>query len=196
MAIPQRKSTNMGKDKRLRTVGDLLHWSYANLAMAHAAVTHKAGAYNRVHFMIRARLFSGLSSKTMTIGSLAEDERMKMTYPQACCYCGAKDKLSIDHLIPTALGGTGSADNLIWACRSCNSSKGAIDVMEWHSRRNIFPPLLLVRRYLKVAIAEAQHRGAMDALLHEPPRLPFSLDHIPTSFPPPDQLSLWITERL
>jgi DNA polymerase-3 subunit epsilon len=41
-----------------------------------------------------------------------------------------------------------------------------------------------------------RHRGAMDALLHEPPRLPFSLDHIPTSFPPPDQLSLWITERL
>lgn len=36
------------------TLGELLHWSYANLAMAHSAVTAKAGKYGRTHFMIRA----------------------------------------------------------------------------------------------------------------------------------------------
>lgn len=43
-----------------------------------------------------------------------------------CRYCGgaAPDvKLTIDHVTPTALGGTDSADNLVTACASCNSGK-------------------------------------------------------------------------
>lgn len=31
----------------IKTVGELLHWSYANLAMAHSAVTAKAEKYGR-----------------------------------------------------------------------------------------------------------------------------------------------------
>jgi hypothetical protein len=38
------------------TLGRLLHWSYANLAMAHAAVNQDLTKYSRVHFMIRAKL--------------------------------------------------------------------------------------------------------------------------------------------
>ena len=102
------------------TVGELLHWSYANLAMAHSAVTASAEKYGRVHFMIRARLYAGLNNQTLNIGPLADDERLKMVLPQACCYCGGRDHLSADHLIPTRRGGANTGDNLVWACRSCN----------------------------------------------------------------------------
>lgn len=176
------------------TVGELLHWSYANLAMAHSAVTAKAEKYGRTHFMIRARLYAGLNKRIMNIGPLAEDERLKMLLPQACCYCGSREFLSVDHLIPTKRGGANSGDNLVWACRSCNSSKCARDALEWMVERNQFPPILLLRRYLKLAIEMSRERKLMDVSLTEAPDLPFSLSAVPKAFPLPGQLRLWVTE--
>jgi hypothetical protein len=43
------------------TIGELLHWSYANLAMAHSAITAKTEKYGRTQFMIRSRLYKGLN---------------------------------------------------------------------------------------------------------------------------------------
>lgn len=50
---------------KITTVGELLHWSYANLAMAHSAITAKSERYGRMHFMVRARLYAGLNKGTM-----------------------------------------------------------------------------------------------------------------------------------
>jgi len=80
----------------INTVGELLHWSYANLAMAHSAVTAKSEKYGPKHFMIRARLYAGLNKHTMNIGPLADDERLKMVLPQACCYCGSRERKLMD----------------------------------------------------------------------------------------------------
>ena len=177
------------------TVGELLHWSYANLAMAHAALSAKAQSYGRPHFMIRARLFKGLNAGTMNIGALADDDRLKMILPQACCYCASTAYLCVDHLIPTKRGGKNAGDNLVWACRSCNGSKGATDALEWLARRNQFPPLLLLRRYLKLAIEVARERGLMDTNIDVAPELPFALAAVPLVFPKPASLLLWVTDQ-
>ncbi len=129
----------------------------------------------------------------MNAGPLADDERLKTILPQACCYCSSTERLSIDHLIPREKGGADTGDNIVWACRSCNSSKGARDALEWLSSRDQFPPLLRLRRYLKIAIDISKEQGVMDTLLTEAPPLPFSLSAIPQTFPAPDQLRLWIT---
>lgn len=178
----------------ITTVGELLYWSYANLGMAHAAVAAKAEKYGRLQFMIRAHLYAGLKKQTMSTGPLAADERLKMVLPQACCYCGSTAHLSADHLIPTARGGSNSGDNLVWACRSCNSSKGARDALEWLAEREQFPPLLLLRRYLKLAVEMSRDRDLLDVPLAEAPELPFSLSAIPRSFPQPSQLRLWVVD--
>jgi len=107
--------------KKERTlVKEVLYWSYANLAMAHAARTDGAKGYKTHHYMIRSKLYKGLLNGTMNIGSILDDERIKMNLPQCCSYCGAVDHLSIDHLIPKARGGHESGDNAVWACRRCN----------------------------------------------------------------------------
>ncbi|MGC8641062.1 MAG: HNH endonuclease [Isosphaeraceae bacterium] len=180
----------------ITTVGELLHWSYANLAMAHSAITTKAEEYGRLHFMIRSRLYAGLNKGTMSIGPLADDERLKMVIPQACCYCGSREWLSVDHLIPTKRGGANSGDNLVWACRSCNSSKDARDALEWMGERDQFPPLLLLRRYLKLAIEMSRERNLLDVAIAETQDLPFSLSAVPRTFPSPGQLCLWVTEMV
>lgn len=46
----------------------------------------------------------------------------------ACRYCGAtapKAKLTVDHVVAQALGGTNAPGNLVTACQPCNSGKGA-----------------------------------------------------------------------
>lgn len=45
-----------------------------------------------------------------------------------CYYCGTRgnetgDGLTIDHVVPVALGGTDDAENLVSACGDCNSGK-------------------------------------------------------------------------
>lgn len=45
-----------------------------------------------------------------------------------CRYCGghAPDvSLTVDHVVPTALGGSDQPDNLVTACRDCNAGKSA-----------------------------------------------------------------------
>ncbi|MBM7624761.1 HNH endonuclease [Sporohalobacter salinus] len=42
-----------------------------------------------------------------------------------CQYCGAEEDLSLDHIIPQSKGGEDKISNLVTACCSCNSKKGA-----------------------------------------------------------------------
>jgi 5-methylcytosine-specific restriction endonuclease McrA len=47
-------------------------------------------------------------------------------YGYRCVYCDRKmTRLTKDHIIPLSKGGNHSADNVVPACRSCNSSKQA-----------------------------------------------------------------------
>lgn len=175
-----------------KTVGDHLYWCYANLAMAHAAVSKGALRFGRGHFIIRNRVRTDLRAGTIQIGPLADDERLKLTLPQACAYCGTTSGLSIDHLVPRKLGGINAGENMVWACRRCNSSKGAVDVLEWFARREAFPPLLLLRRYLKLAFEYFTTERLMDETIEEVPPSPFTLEHLPRKFPAPEHLVLWV----
>lgn len=50
---------------------------------------------------------------------------------EMCWYCKAAPGDTLDHIIPRAQGGTDDPDNLVPACRPCNSSKGARTPEEW-----------------------------------------------------------------
>lgn len=41
-----------------------------------------------------------------------------------CAYCGAKERLTIDHIHPSSRGGEDTWENLVTACCKCNSLKG------------------------------------------------------------------------
>lgn len=42
----------------------------------------------------------------------------------ACLYCGDKENLTLDHVIPRSRGGQSTWKNLVTACKTCNSKKG------------------------------------------------------------------------
>ena len=41
-----------------------------------------------------------------------------------CMYCGMREKLTLDHIIPKSRGGDDSWENLVSACTTCNHKKG------------------------------------------------------------------------
>ena len=178
----------------ISTVGESLFWSYANYGMAHAALRAGAEQYQQQHYIIRNKLYHGFLKRTMSVGSFANDERTKLTLPQVCCYCGGSESLAVDHLIPRHKGGPDRGDNMVWACRACNSSKRSTDVLEWCAKRRQFPPLYVLRRYLKLAIEYSIEHGLLDVPIAEVGTIPFSLAAIPHDFPPLRELRFWVPE--
>lgn len=181
----------------IRTVKEHIAWSYANLAAAHSAVSAGAKRYSRLNYMIRARLNKGLVAGTMNIGSLLDDEKIKYQYPHSCCYCGATEQLHMDHLIPKSKGGPDTGDNIVWSCRSCNSSKRDNDIMRWLESKEQLPSILLLRRYLKLLTAYCLDHGLMDIALEDAAKLdlPFDILAIPYNLPEPCELVLWVQPK-
>jgi hypothetical protein len=52
-----------------------------------------------------------------------------------CAYCGATNRLHIDHVIPISRGGSNAFDNLATSCGPCNQSKGPKLLSEWSRRQ-------------------------------------------------------------
>lgn len=181
----------MAKQK-IEIVRELIYYSYTNLAMAHMAVEKKQAKYGMLNFMIRAKLFKGLKDGTMNMRTIFDDEKIKLQTGLMCNYCGSTEKLTLDHIFPQKYGGEDNADNLIFACKTCNSSKGKKDLIEWMIFRGKFLPLMIIRRYLKLTFNYCSLNGLLDKKIGELKELelPFRIDLLPTNFPKPNELAL------
>jgi len=81
-----------------------------------------------------------------------------------CQYCGSRDDLTFDHLIPRSRGGTTAWDNVVTACSPCNLRKGGMmpdqcgmipdqhpfqpSVHDLHHNGRLFPPNYLHESWL------------------------------------------------
>lgn len=178
--------------KNIETVRELIYYSYANLAMAHTAVEKKQVKYGTFNYVIRAKLFKGLKDGTMNMRSIFDDEKIKLQTGQICNYCGTSERLALDHIFPQKYGGLDNAENLIYACRTCNSSKGKKDLMEWMAFRGSFLPLMIIRRYLKLTFLYCRNNALLDKKIEDLKELelPFKIELLPTSYPKPGELVL------
>jgi len=52
-----------------------------------------------------------------------------------CFYCGSTQNITVDHVIAIARGGVDGIGNLVPACKSCNSQKRELTIMEWRLKR-------------------------------------------------------------
>jgi len=181
----------------IEKVKDRIYFSYANLAMAHSAVTKKLDEYENLNLIIRAKLLKGLQSGNMNMRTIFDDEKVKLQTGQICNYCGSNQNLALDHIFPQKYGGKDDAENLIFACKTCNSSKGKKDLMEWMIYRNEFLPLMIIRRYLKLVYKFSNENNLLDKNVQELEKmeLPFKIQYLPTEFPKPKFLKLNVADK-
>jgi 5-methylcytosine-specific restriction endonuclease McrA len=62
-----------------------------------------------------------------------------------CSYCGRKLPLTQDHWIPVTKDGNYSKENIVPACKSCNSSKRNQDAIEWFSKQTFYSEIRQVK---------------------------------------------------
>jgi len=81
------------------------------------------------HFSGRLQRKSGIGAEYSVPpkATVPEDLRWRVYQRDnfTCRYCGARQYLTIDHVVPESVGGPTAADNLVTACKHCNSRKGA-----------------------------------------------------------------------
>lgn len=73
-------------------------------------------------------------SLSKKLGKRAEIIRTRDAH--ACVYCGRTAEqsgahLHFDHLVPRAKGGADTIDNLVLACRRCNSARQDLSLAAW-----------------------------------------------------------------
>lgn len=72
-----------------------------------------------------------------------------------CAYCGAADGVpQRDCVLPISHGGRYTVDNVVPACRSCNSSKCNAEVTGWLRRKRLDEQAFL-GRYVEIRAAMA-----------------------------------------
>lgn len=90
---------------------------------------------------------------------------------------------------PRSKGGDNDMDNIIMVCKSCNSSKGDMDLFEWYAEiRHEFPPIPILVHYLKNIYLYSVEHGLMDKHAEELDAmdLPFNWQYIPIEYPQPE----------
>ena len=178
---------------KYQTFADLLYASYSGLLTFGFAFARGKQRYDRECYAFRESVIKRLKAVEMKIGDLYQNIIRQMTSPHdACWYCGRSvsvcGSLTADHIFPRMKGGENVSDNLIMVCRSCNSSKGAKDLLVWYHERGEFPPLRVLVHYLKLVNQYAIENGLLNRSLDELSGmdLPFDFHYLPRSYPQPE----------
>lgn len=172
--------------------GEYLYYAYANIQMLHYAVKESKAKYDRMCYMILAKAFKAYKEGRWSVHDLLEINVGKIQQNDYCWYCGKKmepSKLTKDHVFPRSKGGNNDMDNIIMVCKTCNSSKGDMDLFKWYAEiRNEYPPINILIHYLKNVYLFSVEHGLLDKQAEELDAmdLPFDWHYIPVKLPNPE----------
>lgn len=185
------KKEKTARNQQFQNFGEFLFYSYANLQMLCYALGAQKPKYDRLCFMIRAKAFKAYKEGRWNIHGLMQFNVAKIKENNFCWYCGKEmdpKELTIDHVFSRSKGGDNDMDNIIMVCKSCNSSKGNMDLFEWYATvRKEWPPLYILTHYLKNIYLYCEEHGLMSKHSYEldKMKLPFNWKYIPLTFPQP-----------
>lgn len=65
-------------------------------------------------------------------------QSIKEKWNNECAYCGSKENLTIDHVIPQSKGGNDFITNVVCCCQKCNLEKSHNNWEIWYSQQDFF----------------------------------------------------------
>lgn len=83
------------------------------------------------------------AAKRGNIADLSIEEWLALlaAYKYRCAYCRGTGALSLDHVVPLSRGGATTLRNVVPACRTCNSRKGARRWVDVPGRERVARPI-------------------------------------------------------
>ena len=139
----------------VKSIGDLIFWQYAKI------ISESAGVGERNYRFVMNR-FKKLQSGKIHWSTSIREYIKEHESADVCGYCGAKEKLTLEHILPTSRGGPDDPDNALWVCRSCNSSKGSKRLYEWFGLEGRYDvPRIAEGKYLKLLSALHEEAGTI-----------------------------------
>lgn len=109
----------------VKSIEDTIHYYYAKLVIARSA-----GFEGNYRFITHT--FKKLKNGEIKISDYDREILKQMKMLQTCCpYCDCDGPLSQEHIVPLERSGPSGPHNTIFSCKSCNSSKGANDLIDW-----------------------------------------------------------------
>jgi len=141
--------------KAIKTVRELIYWEYAKI------IAKAAGFENEFGFIMSR--YTKLKNGTIKMSDILRENLKQRDCERCCVYCGSGENLHNDHLIPKSKGGPNIIDNIVLACRKCNSSKKDKDIFEWYGldRKEEIPPTIK-GLYLQLVLSFHKKAGTLD----------------------------------
>jgi hypothetical protein len=139
----------------VRTIREEIFYEYAKLI--------SRSAYKSLQRGFITDRFKKLREGEITISGTIREWEREQELPKECVFCRLPSDLTTDHLIPKPRGGDDSADNVVLACQSCNTSKGDKGVFEWLGLKEKDKLHRLVAgKYLKQLLTLHEQAGTLE----------------------------------
>lgn len=87
--------------------------------------------YQRKLGRIISRRYKARKRKLLSTLSQSQWENTLLAFDYKCVYCNKSKWEHQDHLMPVALGGEYTKENIVPACAKCNRSKSAMHPADW-----------------------------------------------------------------
>ena len=141
----------------VKAIRDLIYWEYAKLISGRAV-----GDRRNYRFIMYT--FKRLQSGKLHPSTILRENRLVVeTCADCCAYCGGKETLQWEHIIPLCKGGLNTIDNQVLACQACNAAKAGRDPFEWYGlERRYEVPRVVLGKYLKLIYEFHEHQGTLD----------------------------------
>jgi 5-methylcytosine-specific restriction endonuclease McrA len=149
----------------VKNVEDLIYWQYAKI------ISQSAGFGKKDYGFIMNK-FKQLKQGEIFWNEIREYVKEK-EYPNECIFCGVTASLTLEHMLPQKYGGPNNEKNLVWVCKSCNSSKGAKRLYEYFAvaagveAAKYDVPRIAEGKYLKLAYETLKERGLLKTAAFE-----------------------------
>jgi len=144
----------------VKSVKDLIFWQYAKIIAASAGIGKKDYGFVMTKF------------KQLREGEIFWNEIREYVkereHSDVCIFCGTTANLTLEHLLPRSFNGPDVEKNLVWICKSCNSSKGARRLYEYFAIKagveaaKYDVPRIAEGKYLKFAFETLKEKDLLE----------------------------------
>ncbi|MBI1977494.1 MAG: HNH endonuclease [Candidatus Omnitrophica bacterium] len=165
-------------DRDVKTIQDLLYYQYAKIIARRAFGMSDGKAAKGKHYGFIKETFRDLKKGEKSWSEITREDWQLVEAEKKCIYCGSTQNLHKEHIVPKSIRIKPECEtcehvqeihNQIWACESCNSSKGTKGLYEFYQAKyphekkffDFIPPLL-EKKYLKTIYNCHQCTGTLE----------------------------------